>query len=90
MLSESLVTDSERYLLQKQVFGLSVCCPFDHGNPCACPLHGVRKMGVMERCEWLHGQSEESMRNFLTFHQKCLEEKENLKKQDQLTPTVRG
>jgi len=47
-------------------------------------------MGVMERCEWLHGQSEESMRNFLTFHQKCLEEKENLKKQDQLTPTVRG
>jgi hypothetical protein len=81
MKSKPLVTGSERHLLQKQVFGLSVCCPFDQGNPCDCPLHAVRKMGVMERFEWLHGQSEENMRNFLTSCQKCLEEKENLKKQ---------
>jgi hypothetical protein len=82
MSNEPLVSGSQKYLLQKQVFGLSVCCPFDQGNPCACPLHAVRQMGIMERFEWLHGQSEESMRNFLAFHQRCLEEKEKLKKQD--------
>jgi len=77
MKSEPLVTDSQEYLLQKQVFGLSICCPFDQGNPCACPLHGARKMGIMERYKWLYGQSDESLLDFLTFHQTCLEEKEN-------------
>jgi hypothetical protein len=91
MSPEPLVDGSQRYLLHKRVFGLSVACPFDHGNPGACPLHEVRKMGVMERFEWLHEQSEEGMRNLLVFHQKCLEEKEKIKKiRPQLHFAVRG
>ena len=72
MTGEALATVSQRYVLQKQVVGLSICCPFDQTNPCACPLYAVRKMGVMERFEWLHEQSEEDMLNVLAHHQKCL------------------
>jgi len=81
MLSESLVTDSQRERLRDKVFVLSVACPFDHGNPCACPLHPVRKMGVMGRFEWLHELSDPRLLDIFAYHQKCLEEKENLKKQ---------
>lgn len=66
---------SKRYELQKQVFGLSVCCPFEHGNPCVCPLHEVRKMRVMERYEWLHKLSDEDMLHILALHQTCMSNK---------------
>ena len=80
MPTEPLVTVSQRYLLHKEVFGLSVACPVDASNPCTCPLHEVRKMGVMERCEWLHELSNLKMLGILASHQKCLMGKANLTK----------
>ena len=71
-----------RDILKKQVFDLLICCPFDHGNPPSCPLHEVRKVPVMQRYDWLDGLSEENMRSYLTFHKKCLKEKESLNQQD--------
>jgi hypothetical protein len=88
MPTEPLLTGSERYLLHKQIFGLSVCCPFDHDNPWDCPLHEVRKMGVMERCEWLHGQTNPQMLDILDYHQKCLMGKMELKQRSKLTLSV--
>jgi len=61
--------------LRRQVFDLSVCCPFDHENPCACPLFAVRKMSVGKRYEWLHKLSDEEIRQILTFHETCLSNK---------------
>ena len=75
MKEEHSATVSRRYFLQKEVFHSSVGCPLNHGNPSACPLHEVRKMGVLQRYEWLHEQSEEDLQDFLTFCQQCLEKR---------------
>jgi len=72
--------NSQRYLLHKQVFDLSVCCPFDRSNPDNCPLHTVRKMGVMERFEWLHGLSGPRLLDILAYHQRCLMRKKAMQK----------
>jgi hypothetical protein len=66
-----------QYLLE-EIFGLAVACPFDQGNPCKCPLHELRKKSLRERYEWLHELSEESMKDILTFHEKCLDGKEKI------------
>jgi hypothetical protein len=68
---------SQRQYLLNEIFGLAVACPFDQGNPCNCPLHELRKKTLRERHEWLQALSEEDISNILTFHKKCLGEKEN-------------
>jgi hypothetical protein len=68
----------KQYLLE-DIFGLAVACPFDQGNPCKCPLHDLRTKSLRERYEWLNEASEESLRDILTFHEKCLDEKEKLR-----------
>ena len=62
--------------VKTKIFGLSVQCPFSGTNPCVCPLHEIRKKGLRERLEWAERLSETEALNILTFHQKCLEEKE--------------
>ena len=74
-LNMEVIVHPERYQLHKQVFDLSVCCPFDHKNPSACPLHEVRRMRVMEKYEWLHQLSNEDMIKLLNIHQTCLSSK---------------
>jgi two-component system OmpR family response regulator len=76
MKSEPLVTDLQRQELKDKVFLLSVACPFDHGNPCACPLYPVRKMGVMERFEWLLEQSDPDLLDIHTYHKRCFDGKQ--------------
>ncbi|MCE0499453.1 MAG: hypothetical protein LV481_16045 [Methylacidiphilales bacterium] len=66
---------SEKCNLRKQVLGLSVCCPFDQRNPCACPFHEVRKKSAGERDEWLHKLSDDDIIKLITHHQTCLSNK---------------
>ena len=77
-------TCHQRQYLLEEIFGLAVACPFDQGNPCNCPLHDLRKQGLKERYESLQELSGEDMLKILIFHQKCLEEKEEIK----IRPTV--
>lgn len=63
--------------LQEAIFALSVACPFDQGNPCACPLHEIRKKNLKERYAWIQQLSEESMLDIVTFHHKCMKAKED-------------
>lgn len=78
LLNES--PSAQRQYLQVKVFGLSLACPFDQGNPCDCPLHEIRKKKLEEKIKWLNKLSDEGVLNILTYHQICLGEKENLKK----------
>jgi len=57
--------------LLAKVFGLTVACPSDQGNPCDCPLHEVRKLSLRERHEWARGLSEADMRVLIGYHEKC-------------------
>jgi len=66
-----------RQYMKERVFGLSVACPFDQGNPCDCPLHEIRKKSIEERYQWFRGLSDERILEILTYHKKCLGEKEN-------------
>jgi len=79
MTMEPLVTAVQRECLRDKVFLLLVACPFDHGNPYACPLRPVRKMGVVERIEWLRELSDQSLLDILAYHDKCLMDKKNFK-----------
>jgi len=58
------------------IFSIAVSCPFDNGNPCACPFHVIRKKNLEQRMDWIAGMSHESVINLLAFHQACLEEKQ--------------
>ena len=75
-ISINAKTGGLRRYMRERVFGLSVACPFDQGNPCVCPLHEIRKVSIQERDKWVRGLSTERMLEILTYHQKCLGEKE--------------
>ncbi|MCE0499422.1 MAG: hypothetical protein LV481_15890 [Methylacidiphilales bacterium] len=75
--SISTKTTDLSWYMRERVFGLSVACPFDQGNPCVCPLHEIRKLSIEERYKWVRELSNESMLDILHNHQKCLGEKEN-------------
>jgi len=74
---DARINSRKQYLLE-EIFGLAVACPFDQGNPCECPLHELRKKSLQQRYQWLQDLSDDSLREILVFHRKCLDEKEEL------------
>lgn len=70
------VTDLDSgFDLGEQVLDLTQECPFDHGNPEGCQLHGIRKWSLKERLDWVWSLSRQAKLRILAFHEKCLEEK---------------
>ena len=78
--SFNLVAGSQQNQEKSAAFGLAVACPFDQGNPSACPLHEIRKRNLKDRYEWIQGLSEERTHQLLAYHQECLDGKKSLKK----------
>ena len=89
-------TSPRKQFLLEEIFGLAVACPFDQGNPCNCPLHELRKKSLQERYRWLLDLSEADLRDILTNHRKCLDEKEEANaccpqsSQEDLQPVTAG
>jgi hypothetical protein len=71
MKSEPLVAASQRQDLRDTGFVLSVCCPFDQGNPSSCPFHEMRERSREDRLAWFDEISEEASRSIHTYCQLC-------------------
>ena len=78
------ITNFQRIHFRDKIFGLSVACPFDQDNPCDCPLYEVRKKSMEERYAWVRELSDVRILSILTYHQKCLDEREDLKDKGEL------
>jgi hypothetical protein len=82
----------QKDLLKSQMVGLAMKCPFDGANPCACPLHEIRKQSLTERFAWVQTLTEAEALNIVTVHNACLLDKETTGNEESggLSPEVQS
>jgi hypothetical protein len=73
-----------RERLKADVFGLSVACPYDQGNPASCQLCEIRKTKLQDRLEWVRSLPFDDMVHIMTVHKDCLAYREQALEADRL------
>jgi hypothetical protein len=66
------LTDEEA---RAKLFGLTVACPHNQGNPSGCQIHEVRNLSLSERLTWVKQLQRAEIDRLINSHESCLADK---------------
>jgi hypothetical protein len=64
-------SEKAKKALRDSALSLTKHCPVDGTNPDDCPLHGVRQLGPVRSCQWIHDLTTDDLSYLNAYHAIC-------------------